>query len=246
MLSMALGDIRVICLAFFAGAESRSFGPQVVLGEQRFRLRREGDRDCWPLHGAARHRHHLCSRRNGVAIGLTQRKTILAYSSISQMGLVAATLGKGLVVGIAFLTDNSVTGVSQSDRERSGGEIAFGTMQATLDIEYSRPSVDFEWFGFDEGDEVAGEGAAELLDDGAIKIEFEYKNGDEAASPAPVQALDPDFVAKLRDVVGLYVDPPAHAIALSADENSQIHALDRTQRGPPAQEGLGRDHDARL
>ena len=29
---------------------------------------------------------------------------------------------------------------------------------------------------------------------------------------------DPDFVAKLRDVVGLYVDPPAHAIVLSVDE----------------------------
>jgi transposase len=37
------------------------------------------------------------------------------------------------------------------------------------------------------------------------------------------------FVDKLRDVVGLYVDPPAHAIVLSVDEKSQIQALDRTQ-----------------
>ena len=44
---------------------------------------------------------------------------------------------------------------------------------------------------------------------------------------------DPDFVAKLRDVVGLYVDPPAHAIVLSVDEKSQIQALDRTQPGLP-------------
>ena len=42
---------------------------------------------------------------------------------------------------------------------------------------------------------------------------------------------DPRFVDKLRDVVGLYVDPPAHAIVLSVDEKSQIHALDRTQSG---------------
>ena len=42
---------------------------------------------------------------------------------------------------------------------------------------------------------------------------------------------DPKFVAKLRDVVGLYVDPPAHAIVLSVDEKSQIQALDRTQPG---------------
>ena len=41
---------------------------------------------------------------------------------------------------------------------------------------------------------------------------------------------DPNFVDKLRDVVGLYVDPPAHAIVLSLDEKSQIQALDRTGR----------------
>src|SRR4029453_19264123 len=35
---------------------------------------------------------------------------------------------------------------------------------------------------------------------------------------------DPKFVDKLRDVVGLYVDPPAHAIVLSVDEKSQIQA----------------------
>jgi hypothetical protein len=40
---------------------------------------------------------------------------------------------------------------------------------------------------------------------------------------------DPKFAEKLRDVVGLYVDPPAHALVLSVDEKSQIQALDRTQ-----------------
>ena len=48
---------------------------------------------------------------------------------------------------------------------------------------------------------------------------------------------DPDFVDKLRDVVGLYVDPPAHAIVLSVDEKSQIQALDRTQPGLPMKKG---------
>jgi transposase len=48
---------------------------------------------------------------------------------------------------------------------------------------------------------------------------------------------DPDFVDKLRDVVGLYVDPPAHAIVLSVDEKSQIQALDRTQPGLPLKKG---------
>ena len=42
---------------------------------------------------------------------------------------------------------------------------------------------------------------------------------------------------KLRDVVGLYVDPPAHAVVLSVDEKSQIQALDRTQPGLPLKPG---------
>jgi transposase len=48
---------------------------------------------------------------------------------------------------------------------------------------------------------------------------------------------DPDFVDKLRDIVGLYVDPPAHAVVLSVDEKSQIQALDRTQPGLPLKKG---------
>jgi transposase len=48
---------------------------------------------------------------------------------------------------------------------------------------------------------------------------------------------DPKFAAKLRDIVGLYVDPPAHAVVLSIDEKSQIQALDRTQPGLPLKKG---------
>ena len=48
---------------------------------------------------------------------------------------------------------------------------------------------------------------------------------------------DPRFVDKLRDVVGLDVDPPAHAIVPLVDEKSQIQALDRTQPGLPLKKG---------
>jgi DDE superfamily endonuclease len=48
---------------------------------------------------------------------------------------------------------------------------------------------------------------------------------------------DPSFAAKLVDIVGLYVDPPAHAVVLSLDEKSQIQALDRTQPGLPIKPG---------
>ena len=50
-------------------------------------------------------------------------------------------------------------------------------------------------------------------------------------------STDPEFVTKLRDIVGLYVDPPAHAVVLSVDEKSQIQALDRTQPGLPLKKG---------
>ena len=43
---------------------------------------------------------------------------------------------------------------------------------------------------------------------------------------------DPQFAPKLRAIVGLYVDPPAHAIVLSFDDKSQILALDRTHHPP--------------
>jgi hypothetical protein len=48
---------------------------------------------------------------------------------------------------------------------------------------------------------------------------------------------DPAFAAKLRDVDGLYLDPPAHSLVLSVDEKSQIQALDRTQPGRPIKKG---------
>src|SRR5574338_550189 len=48
---------------------------------------------------------------------------------------------------------------------------------------------------------------------------------------------DPQFAAKLKEIVGLYVNPPEHAIVLSVDEKSQIQALDRTQPGLPMKKG---------
>ncbi|OFV81414.1 MAG: DDE endonuclease, partial [Acidobacteria bacterium RBG_16_64_8] len=48
---------------------------------------------------------------------------------------------------------------------------------------------------------------------------------------------DTRFVEKLRDVVGLYLNPPEHALVLSLDEKSQIQALDRTQPGLPMKKG---------
>lgn len=50
-------------------------------------------------------------------------------------------------------------------------------------------------------------------------------------------STDPNFIAKVRDVVGLYLNPPDKALVLCVDEKSQIQALDRTQTILPMQPG---------
>ena len=50
-------------------------------------------------------------------------------------------------------------------------------------------------------------------------------------------STDPDFETKIRDVVGLYMNPPDRAVVLSIDEKTQIQALGRTQKGLPMKPG---------
>src|SRR5438093_4597775 len=56
---------------------------------------------------------------------------------------------------------------------------------------------------------------------------------------------DPLFIDKVRDIVGLYLNPPEHALVLCVDEKSQIQALDRTQPMLPLRPGQveRRTHD---
>ena len=51
------------------------------------------------------------------------------------------------------------------------------------------------------------------------------------------RSRDPDFVAKLADIVGLHLAPPRHPVVLSVDGKSRIQALDRTQPGLPLEPG---------
>ena len=56
---------------------------------------------------------------------------------------------------------------------------------------------------------------------------------------------DPNFAETVHGVIGLYLNPPEHALVLCCDEKSQIQALDRTQPGLPLKKGRGqtRTHD---
>ena len=53
---------------------------------------------------------------------------------------------------------------------------------------------------------------------------------------------DPQFAAKVRDIVGLYLDPPEHAVVLSVDEKTSIQALERTQPPLPLRAGRATRH----
>jgi hypothetical protein len=77
-------------------------------------------------------------------------------------------------------------------REDGQGRIAFGAMQAGLDLQSGRSSVFFRRAGFVEMDEVGGSGSAELLDDGSLEIAFAWHLGgaavlkaERAPPPAP-------------------------------------------------------------
>jgi hypothetical protein len=60
------------------------------------------------------------------------------------------------------------------------GEFIFGGVNGGLDCEYSRQIIFFTWQGFDEMDEVSGDGSAKFDDDGSLEIEVRFHLGNEA------------------------------------------------------------------
>ena len=85
-----------------------------------------------------------------------------------------------------------------------GGEIAFGALEAGLEVAYARDSIGFHWAGCEEGDEVEGEGTAELLDDGTIEIEFATETATKRSSKQNETLLQqPARRVCLRGTIGL-------------------------------------------
>src|SRR4029077_6581817 len=70
------------------------------------------------------------------------------------------------------------------DDHRARWRNRFGALEAVLEVEYARDSIAFRWNGCEEGDQVEGEGPAELPHDETIESDFPYHNGDEAALKA--------------------------------------------------------------
>jgi hypothetical protein len=64
------------------------------------------------------------------------------------------------------------------------GDVAFGALQASLDLAYGRSDVAFTFAGSDQLDEMRGAGSAKLLKDGALEIELDFNHGDDATLQA--------------------------------------------------------------
>jgi hypothetical protein len=60
------------------------------------------------------------------------------------------------------------------------GAFAFGVIQADMVLSYGSTIAFFRWRGCDEGDEISGDGSAELQEDGTLEIELAFHSGDEA------------------------------------------------------------------
>ena len=71
-------------------------------------------------------------------------------------------------------------GPASLELDRQGrGAMAFGALEAAVDGGFTRTGIDFEWNGADEGDQVSGNGWADLGEDGCLEGEIAYHNGDE-------------------------------------------------------------------
>jgi hypothetical protein len=76
-----------------------------------------------------------------------------------------------------------------------------------------------------------------------VRFERAAAQRPQASLGADVQvSRDPDFASKVKDVVGLYLNPPKHAVVLSVDEKTSIQALERTQLPLPLRSGRAARH----
>lgn len=111
------------------------------------------------------------------------------------------------------------------------GEIAFAALEANLVVRYSESVVHFPEAGFDELDEVLGDGHRELADDGAIKIAFTCHNADEALLKAKRRAFATARRSRAQGRTGWFRFPETDEIM----ENVQLFASTdwaKTELGP--------------
>ena len=119
-------------------------------------------------------------------------------------------------------------GEQRPGRPRSHDDAAIAGLLAT--VLRSRPTVGTHWT-------VRGAAEASGISKSAVQRYFRLFGVQPHRSRSFKLSTDPLFVEKVRDIVGLYLNPPDNAVVLCIDEKSQIQALERTQ--PVLSIGLG-------
>jgi len=143
------------------------------------------------------------------------------------VGLTTTTVGKWrrrfLEHGIEGLYDEWRPGTPRSITDEQVAEVVYKTLQ-------SKPEDETQWT-------VRGMAEASGLSKDAVHRIWKTFGLQPHRQKHFKLSTDPFFVDKVRDIVGLYLNPPEHALVLCVDEKSQIQALERSQPMLPL--GLG-------
>jgi len=171
------------------------------------------------------------SRLTSVRLALRARIVLLAAEGRQNLG-IAAELGIGRVQVARWrerYAQSQLAGIER-DLPRGAPPAKMDVVRLVELTTQSKPEAATHW--------STRKMAAELGVSAATVSRHWRANG---LKPHLVQGFkvsrDPNFVAKLEDIVGLYMAPPEHALVLCCDEKSQVQALDRTQPGLPLKKG---------
>lgn len=191
--------------------------PLTLTGEERQELTRRARKRTGPQQDGLRAR---------IVMGCADGKSNVAVAA--ELGISNWTVGKWrarfLCERLAGLADEPRSGGPRSIRDQQVMDIVNRTLSG-------RPKGATHW----STRRIAEQ--AKVSRDTVMRIWHAF-----GLQPHRVESFklstDPYFVEKLRDVVGLYLAPPARALVLSVDEKSKIQALDRTQLVFPMRPGL--------
>jgi putative transposase len=167
------------------------------------------------------------TRSRTAAHGLVRRaRIVLASADGVANSEIARTLGISIpAVGHwrkRFLEQGlaGLYGEQRPGRPRRHDDAAVAGLLAT--VLHSRPTAGTHWT-------VRGAAEASAIPKSSVHRYFQLFGIQPHRSKSFKLSSDPQFVDKVRDIVGLYLNPPDHAVVLCVDEKSQIQALERTQ-----------------
>jgi putative transposase len=168
---------------------------------------------------------HGLVRRARIVLGSAEGRSNTAIARELGVSVPCVCLWRGrfLAQGLAGLY-----GEHRPGRPRSHDDQAVADLLTT--VLRSRPEVGTHWT-------VRGAAEASGIPKSTVQRYFRLFGVQPHRSRGFKLSTDPQFVDKVRDIVGLYLNPPDHAVVLCVDEKSQIQARERTQ--PVLPMGLG-------